>query len=54
MENTPNRRKGKVVDNIIITHGSGGTGGRAPPRQMLGLIANLSLVPNLSRKKPFF
>ena len=48
MENTPIRRKGKVVDNIIITHGSGGTGGRAPHSQMLGII------PSLSRKKTFF
>src|ERR1044072_1113176 len=35
---------GKVVYSIIITHGSLGTGGRAPRRHMLGIIPNLSLL----------
>src|ERR1700755_204417 len=43
-EKYPKLSTGKVVYSIIITHGSGGTGGKAPRRQMLGIIANLSFL----------
>src|ERR1700755_3525520 len=53
-EKYPKLSTGKVVYSIIITHGSGGTGVRAPLRQMLGIIANLSFLRHQLSYKTIF